>query len=205
MIYSQFCSPFWFFIPYQFCKDQGRSQPHSPGWARVPLSSFFPQILINFSSNFTYFLPHFGPPGGRLAHPGRLWLRHWQRYQFTIYYRGFLFGLSAADVNFKSTPKRLSFGILCRLYVRGCPNISNEKTIWWATFELDKHAGGGGTGMSRGPWARPKIHVKRAFFSQSSTTARGSNVNRLSKCKIGLNGMIFWRSYVPVFRVIFHT
>ena len=37
---------------------QGRSQPHSPGWARVPLSSFFPQILINlsyFSSNFTKF------------------------------------------------------------------------------------------------------------------------------------------------------
>ena len=23
---------------------QGRKQPHSPGWARVPLSSFFPQI-----------------------------------------------------------------------------------------------------------------------------------------------------------------
>ena len=58
---------------------QGRSQPHSPGWARVPLSSFFPQILINlsyFSSNFTHFLPHFGSPGGRLAHPGRPWLRH---------------------------------------------------------------------------------------------------------------------------------
>ena len=37
---------------------QDRSQPHSPGWARVPLSSFFPQISINFSyfsSNFTYF------------------------------------------------------------------------------------------------------------------------------------------------------
>ena len=52
------------------------SQPHSPGWARVPLSSFFPQISINFSyfsSNFTYFLPHFGPP---VAHPGRPWLRH---------------------------------------------------------------------------------------------------------------------------------
>ena len=34
---------------------------------RVPLSSFFPQILINFSyfpSNFTYFLPLFGPPDG---------------------------------------------------------------------------------------------------------------------------------------------
>ena len=58
---------------------QGRSQPHSPGWARVPLSSFFPQISINFSyfsSNFIYFLPHFGPPGGQLAHPGRPWLRH---------------------------------------------------------------------------------------------------------------------------------
>ena len=57
--------------------NQGRSQPHSPGWARVLLSSFFPQILINFSSNFSYFLPNFGPPGGRLAHPGRPWLRHW--------------------------------------------------------------------------------------------------------------------------------
>ena len=59
--------------------SQGRSQHHSPEWARVPLSSFFPQILINFSyfsSNFTYFLPHFGSPGGRLAHPGRPWLRH---------------------------------------------------------------------------------------------------------------------------------
>ena len=63
-----------------FCVIQGRSQPHSPGWARVPLSSFFPQILINlsyFSSNFTHFLPHFGSPGGRLDHPGRPWLRHW--------------------------------------------------------------------------------------------------------------------------------
>ena len=52
--------------------EQGRSQPHSPGWARVPLSSFFPQILIKFSyfsSNFTSFLPYFGPPGGRVAHP----------------------------------------------------------------------------------------------------------------------------------------
>ena len=28
--------------------SQGRSQPHSPGWARVSLSSFFPQISINF-------------------------------------------------------------------------------------------------------------------------------------------------------------
>ena len=63
---------------------QGRSQPHLPGWARVPLSSFYPQILINFSyfsSNLTYFLPHFGPPGGRVAHPGRPWLRHWVMFQ----------------------------------------------------------------------------------------------------------------------------
>ena len=39
----------------------------------------FPSNSINFSyfsSSFTYFLPHFGPPGGRLAHPGRPWLRH---------------------------------------------------------------------------------------------------------------------------------
>ena len=59
---------------------QGRSQPHRAGWARFPLSSFFPQISISFSyfsSNFTYFLPHFCPPDGRVAHPGRPWLRHW--------------------------------------------------------------------------------------------------------------------------------
>ena len=59
---------------------QGRSQPHSPGWARVPLSSFslkFRSIFLIFSSNFTYFLPHFGPPDGRVAHPGRPWLCHW--------------------------------------------------------------------------------------------------------------------------------
>ena len=27
---------------------QGHSQPHSPEWARLPLSSFFPQISLNF-------------------------------------------------------------------------------------------------------------------------------------------------------------
>ena len=52
-------------------------QPHSPGWARDPLSSFFTQIVINFSWNLTYFLPHFRPSGGQVAHPGRPWLRHW--------------------------------------------------------------------------------------------------------------------------------
>ena len=40
---------------------------------------FFPQISINFSyfsSNFSCYLPHFGPPGGWVAHPRRPWLRH---------------------------------------------------------------------------------------------------------------------------------
>ena len=48
---------------------------------------FFPQISINFSSNFTYFLPHFGPPGGRVAHPGRPWLRHWYWMEFMLPWR----------------------------------------------------------------------------------------------------------------------
>ena len=59
---------------------QGCSQPSQSQVGKSPLSSFCPQILIDvsyFSSNFTYFLPHFGPPGGRVAHPGRHWLRHW--------------------------------------------------------------------------------------------------------------------------------
>ena len=52
---------------------QGCSQPHIPGWARVPLSSFFlkfPSYFSYFSSNF----PHFGPRGGRLGP----WLCHWR-------------------------------------------------------------------------------------------------------------------------------
>ena len=59
---------------------QGRSQPHSPGWARVPLSSFFLKSRLSFlifPQTFTHCLPHFGTPGGRVAHPGRPWLRHW--------------------------------------------------------------------------------------------------------------------------------
>ena len=38
---------------------QGRSQPHSLGWAKIPLSSFLPQILINlsyFSQTYLIFL-----------------------------------------------------------------------------------------------------------------------------------------------------
>ena len=57
----------------KMCHSQGRR-------ARVQLSSLFPQISKIFSyfpSNFTYFLPHFGPPDGQVAHPGRPWLHHW--------------------------------------------------------------------------------------------------------------------------------
>ena len=53
---------------------QGRSQPHSPGWARVPLSSFFLKSRLSFlifPQTFTHFLPHFGPPGKALATPLR--------------------------------------------------------------------------------------------------------------------------------------
>ena len=35
----------------------------------------FRSIFSHFSSNFTCFLPHFGPPRGQVAHPGRPWLR----------------------------------------------------------------------------------------------------------------------------------
>ena len=59
--------------------NQGRSQPHCPEWARFPLCSFFLKILINsthFSSKCSNFLPHFGPLGGQVAHPGRPWLRY---------------------------------------------------------------------------------------------------------------------------------
>ena len=68
---------------------QGPSQPHSPGWARVPLSSFylkFQFIFLVFPQTFTYFLPHFGPPGGRVPHPGRPWLRHCCQVSLSIVY-----------------------------------------------------------------------------------------------------------------------
>ena len=40
----------------------------------------FPRISIKFSlfsSKFSHFIPHLGSPGGRVAHPGRPWLRYW--------------------------------------------------------------------------------------------------------------------------------
>ena len=62
--------PYWQLACFMVRFTQGRSQPHSPGQAKGPLTSFYPQISIyfsHFSSNFTYFLPHFGSPGGRVA------------------------------------------------------------------------------------------------------------------------------------------
>ena len=55
---------------------QGRSHMSWVGKSSTFLifSSNFDQFY--FPSNFTYFLPHFDPLGGRLAHPGRPWLRH---------------------------------------------------------------------------------------------------------------------------------
>ena len=59
--------------------DQGRSQTLNPGWAKeahfliCPHSSI---IFSHFASIFPDFLPQFGPPGGRFAHPGRPWLHH---------------------------------------------------------------------------------------------------------------------------------
>ena len=41
------------FLPKKLNILQGRSQPHSPGWARVPLI-IFPQILINLSYFSSY-------------------------------------------------------------------------------------------------------------------------------------------------------
>ena len=46
---------------------QGCSQPHSPGWPRLPLSHYFLKfrsIFLIFPQNFSHFLPHFGPPMG---------------------------------------------------------------------------------------------------------------------------------------------
>ena len=59
------------------------SGPWPASHSRVGKIRIFPQYFLisrsfsHFSSNFLNFLPHFGLPGGRLAHPGRPWLRHW--------------------------------------------------------------------------------------------------------------------------------
>ena len=60
-----------------------------PGGQEFHFPHFFLKISIHFSyfsSNLTSFLPHFGPPGGRLAHPGRPWLRHCSHKLF-LYFR----------------------------------------------------------------------------------------------------------------------
>ena len=51
--------------------EQGRSQPHSPGWARVPLSSFFPQISIKFFLKLYLFSSSFWPSGWASRPPGK--------------------------------------------------------------------------------------------------------------------------------------
>ena len=54
--------------------------PQPASQSRVGKSSTFLIFSSNFDQFFLkpyYFLPHFGPPGGRLAHPGRPWLLHW--------------------------------------------------------------------------------------------------------------------------------
>ena len=59
--------------------QQGHSQTLNPGWARkehfLNFSSFS-CILSYFSSIFLYSLHQFSSSGGRVAHPGRPWLRH---------------------------------------------------------------------------------------------------------------------------------
>ena len=49
----------------KFSNKQDRNQPHSPGWARVPLSSLFLkfQTYFLFFSNFPNFSTDFGPLG----------------------------------------------------------------------------------------------------------------------------------------------
>ena len=60
-------------------RSQGCCQPHSPGWARVPFSSFFRQISIIFFIFFLklpHFCPHFGSPGPSRKGPGYATVRN---------------------------------------------------------------------------------------------------------------------------------
>ena len=56
---------------------QGRSQPHSPGWARVPLSSFYLKFRLIFLIFTQTLLIFFLILALQVAHPGRPWLCHW--------------------------------------------------------------------------------------------------------------------------------
>ena len=73
---------------------QGCSQPHSPVWARLPLSSFFLKFrsfsfFFHFHFLFFFIFPQtllnssFFPLGGRVAHPGRPWLRLYLKHTAT--------------------------------------------------------------------------------------------------------------------------
>ena len=121
---------------------QGRSQPHSPEWARVPLSSFFPQSLINFSyffSDFTCFLPHLGHPGGRVTHPGRPWLRHWFPVVDFSSQLSWLFGaFCLSPFHFKiiqhdqQQRQNLFF-----FYLQKCNDIANSKVVRFNFIQKD--------------------------------------------------------------------
>ena len=59
-----------------------------PGGQSKNISStlpHFPKYFAYFSSICLEFFPHFGPPGGRLAHPGRPWLCHCIPFYFTLF------------------------------------------------------------------------------------------------------------------------
>ena len=57
--------------------------PKPDSQSRVGKSFTFLIFSSNFDQFFLFFLKlyvfssSFGPPGGRIAHPGRPWLRHW--------------------------------------------------------------------------------------------------------------------------------
>ena len=72
----------WGAVPLKFWNSM--TGPHPASQSRVGKTSTFLIFLKSRSNflifiwNFAHFLPHFGPTGGRLVHPGRPWLRHCQ-------------------------------------------------------------------------------------------------------------------------------
>ena len=52
MLHSCYCKSGTFYAALLLALFQGCSQPHSPGWARVPLSLFFHHFLLIFPQTF---------------------------------------------------------------------------------------------------------------------------------------------------------
>ena len=70
-------------------KIMGVARLSTPGGQERNIASIFSSfsyILSHFPSICLYFLLKFGPPGGRLAHLGRPWLRHWMKYTITMHF-----------------------------------------------------------------------------------------------------------------------